>query len=88
MEFDSIEDKYMIYLDEMAILPDIRSATFINELIDMEILKLVRGDVVNLSDDPHTLNTRNLTLEEFSEKCANDSNYSTRFVQKINKITK
>ena len=78
----NIEDRYMIYLDEMSILPDIHSDTFISEMIDMEILKLVRGDVVNLSDDSHALNSRNLTMEEFTDKCSNDPEYAARFVQR------
>jgi len=72
------EQLYLNYLEQMGRLPNF-SDNFINEVIDLEILKLVRGDVISLSDDPHTLNNRNLTFEEFCEKCSTDPEYKNRF---------
>lgn len=51
------EQLYLNYLEEMGRLPDF-SDNFISEVIDLEILKLVRGDVISLSDSPDTLNNR------------------------------
>ncbi len=71
------EQLYLNYLDQMARLPDF-SDNFISEVIDLEILKLVRGDVVSLSDSPDTLDNRNLTFEEFCEKCSTDPEFKNR----------
>lgn len=73
------EQLYLNYLDQMAVMPDLYSDNFIDEVIDLEILKLVRGDVISLSDDSHTLNNRNLTFEEFCEKCSTDPEFKNRF---------